>query len=86
METQPPLEITVRWTRTAARMGYCIAALGDNGELQPMAPDCGETLWPDETDFCIYPTKAQARFAANGYAARWRAQGLDVIYRDDLEN
>ena len=80
MEAQKPLEITVRWTRTATRMGYCIAAVGDDGELQAMLPDF------NEDEMCIYSTKDQARAAAESYTVRWVAQGLDVIYRDDLEN
>lgn len=80
LEKQPPLEITVRWTRTTNRMGYCIAALGEDGELQPMLPDC------NEDEMCIYSTQQRAREVAESYMVRWIAQGIDVIYRSDLEN
>lgn len=79
LEEVEPLEVTSHWVRTRRGDGFAVAFVGDGGELQSMLPDF------DEDEAVLHGTLYESRKAARAYIERWRAQGLDVVYREQLE-
>ena len=81
IEAPVPFEMTVRWTRTAVgRTGYVVAFVHEDGRFEPMIRN-----W-DLESICLHQTADSARTVARECVEKYRRQGLEVSYRQDLEN